>query len=57
MHNTTPKAQWEKVYEEKAPEAVSWYQPHLDTSLALIERTGAGHDSEHSQKQLLFLRD
>jgi hypothetical protein len=57
MHNTTPKAQWEKVYEEKAPEAVSWYQPHLDTPLALIERTGAGHDSEHSQKQLLFLRD
>ena len=45
MQNTNPKAHWEKVYGEKAPEAVSWYRPHLDTSLALIERTGAGHDA------------
>jgi len=30
---------WETVYRTKAPEAVSWYAPHLDTSLALIERT------------------
>ena len=45
MHNTNPKGHWEKVYEEKAPEAVSWYRPHLDTSLALIERTGAGPDA------------
>jgi hypothetical protein len=29
---------WEKVYREKAPEAVSWYRPHLETSLELIER-------------------
>jgi SAM-dependent methyltransferase len=29
---------WEKVYLEKAPEAVSWYRPHLETSLELIER-------------------
>ena len=29
---------WEKVYTEKAPTAVSWYRPHLETSLALIER-------------------
>jgi hypothetical protein len=35
MHNTNPKAHWEKVYTEKAPEAVSWYRPHFDTSLAL----------------------
>lgn len=32
------KAHWERVYTTKAPEAVSWYRRHLDTSLALIER-------------------
>jgi len=29
---------WEKIYREKAPNAVSWYRPHLETSLALIEK-------------------
>jgi SAM-dependent methyltransferase len=29
---------WEKIYKEKAPDAVSWYRPHLETSLALIEK-------------------
>ena len=28
---------WESVYRTKAPDAVSWYRPHLDRSLALIE--------------------
>jgi len=32
------KAHWEKVYTTKAPDAVSWYRRHLETSLALIER-------------------
>ena len=32
------KAHWEKVYQTKAPDAVSWYAPHLDTSLKLIEQ-------------------
>jgi SAM-dependent methyltransferase len=32
---------WEKIYTEKAPDAVSWYRPHLETSLALIERASA----------------
>ena len=32
------RAHWEKIYSEKAPNAVSWYRPHLETSLALIER-------------------
>jgi SAM-dependent methyltransferase len=32
------KTHWEKVYTAKAPEAVSWYCAHLETSLALIER-------------------
>jgi ubiquinone/menaquinone biosynthesis C-methylase UbiE len=30
---------WEKIYREKAPDAVSWYRPHLETSLALIEKS------------------
>jgi 2-polyprenyl-3-methyl-5-hydroxy-6-metoxy-1,4-benzoquinol methylase len=29
---------WERIYAEKAPDAVSWYRPHLETSLALIEQ-------------------
>lgn len=32
------KTHWEKVYTTKEPEAVSWYRPHLETSLALVER-------------------
>lgn len=30
------KQHWEKVYETKAADAVSWYQPHLEKSLQLI---------------------
>jgi SAM-dependent methyltransferase len=29
---------WEKVYATKRPETVSWYRPHLETSLTLIDR-------------------
>jgi 16S rRNA A1518/A1519 N6-dimethyltransferase RsmA/KsgA/DIM1 with predicted DNA glycosylase/AP lyase activity len=29
---------WEKIYREKAPDAVSWYRAHLETSIALIEK-------------------
>ena len=29
---------WEKIYTGKAPDAVSWYTPHLETSLELIGR-------------------
>lgn len=29
---------WESIYGTKAPDAVSWYRPHLDVSLGLIER-------------------
>jgi len=28
---------WERIYTQKAPDEVSWYRPHLETSLALIE--------------------
>jgi ubiquinone/menaquinone biosynthesis C-methylase UbiE len=36
------KSHWEQVYQTKAPDAVSWYAPHLDTSLKLIQQ--AAHD-------------
>jgi len=36
------KTHWEKVYTTKATDQVSWYRPHLETSLALIDRTAAG---------------
>src|SRR5258707_13221914 len=39
------KTHWKKVYLTKAPEAVSWYRPHLETSLALIERAAAGYSA------------
>jgi 2-polyprenyl-3-methyl-5-hydroxy-6-metoxy-1,4-benzoquinol methylase len=29
---------WEKIYREKASDAVSWYRPHLEMSLDLIEK-------------------
>jgi hypothetical protein len=35
------KTHWEKVYQAKAPNAVSSYKPHLEISLNLIERTSA----------------
>src|SRR5689334_16586134 len=40
-----PKAHWEKVYTGKAPDQVSWYRPHLETSLALIERAAASNSA------------
>ena len=39
------KTHWEKIYKTKAPDAVSWYRSHLETSLALIERTATGPSS------------
>jgi 2-polyprenyl-3-methyl-5-hydroxy-6-metoxy-1,4-benzoquinol methylase len=32
---------WEKIYSEKAPNAVSWYRAHLETSLELIGRVAS----------------
>ena len=34
------KEHWERVYSTKSTDAVSWYQPHADHSLQLIEATG-----------------
>ena len=33
----TIKAHWENVYQTKAVDEVSWYRPHLEVSLRLIE--------------------
>jgi SAM-dependent methyltransferase len=35
------RAHWDSIYSEKAPDGVSWYRPHLETSLTLIERATA----------------
>lgn len=32
------KTHWENVYTNNAPESVSWYRAHLETSLALVGR-------------------
>jgi 2-polyprenyl-3-methyl-5-hydroxy-6-metoxy-1,4-benzoquinol methylase len=36
------KTHWEKVYAAKTPDQISWYRPHLDVSLSLIERAAGG---------------
>ena len=33
------RTHWEKIYTTKAPDQVSWYRRHLETSLALIMRS------------------
>ena len=37
------QAHWENIYGTKAADAVSWYRPHLEKSLGLIERAAHGH--------------
>jgi hypothetical protein len=39
------KTHWTTIYVNKAPDAVSWYRPHLDTSLELIERVANGRSA------------
>ena len=36
---------WERIYGTKASDAVSWYRPHLETSLQLITRAAAQHSA------------
>jgi SAM-dependent methyltransferase len=38
------QSHWEHIYGTKAPDRVSWFRPHLETSLALIERVTCDHD-------------
>ena len=39
------KSHWENVYATKAPDTVSWYRPHLETSLTLIEKVAPGRSA------------
>ena len=32
------RSHWENVYSTKAPEDVSWYRPHLEKSIEIIEK-------------------
>lgn len=36
---------WNRVYQSKSPDAVSWYRPHLETSLALVDRAALPPDA------------
>ena len=38
----TYKTHWETVYTTKTPDQVGWYEPHLQTSLAMIAKAGVG---------------
>ena len=40
-----PKAHWERVYQTKTANQVSWYRPHLDVSLDLITKTVTDRDA------------
>jgi SAM-dependent methyltransferase len=44
MTTFDPKAHWERVYAERAPSEVSWYQRAPALSLALVERSGVAKD-------------
>jgi len=41
-----PKSHWEKVYRTKQPNEVSWYRPHLEISLRLIEEATPTRDAQ-----------
>src|SRR5262245_39172948 len=45
MVTPNPKEHWEKVYRTKQPTEVSWYRPHLEISLELIEEAVSNHDA------------
>lgn len=39
------ESHWEKIYAEKDPKAVSWFRPHLETSLEIIGRLAPGRET------------
>ena len=45
MDTSERRSHWDSVYEARAPEEVSWFQPSPDRSLALIERAGVAKDA------------
>ena len=40
MTPTDPTGHWQDVYRNKASDSVSWFRPHLETSLELLEGAG-----------------
>jgi len=40
------KSHWEKVYRTKRPNEVSWYRPHLEISLQLIEDAAPNRNAQ-----------
>lgn len=40
----TPTMHWDDVYRRKRPDEVSWYRPHLEVSLGLIEKAAPRRD-------------
>jgi len=40
-----PQAHWQDVYQRKAADSVSWYRPHLETSLRLLGQVGLSSTS------------
>lgn len=38
MAQASTREHWDRIYSAKAHDQVSWFRPHLETSLALIER-------------------
>ena len=43
--NTDRRSHWQRVYQTKDAETVSWYRPQLDTSLELLELAGLSPES------------
>jgi SAM-dependent methyltransferase len=41
--NANAQTHWDTVYKTKAPDAVSWYRPHLETSFDLIRKVAPDH--------------
>ena len=39
------QAHWQKVYRTRTADSVSWYRPHLDVSIELLELAGLSADS------------
>jgi len=40
-----PRSHWDTVYRTRRPDQVSWYRPHLETSLRLIEHAAPSRDA------------
>ena len=44
--SNTVNVHWQTLYRTKAPTQLSWYQPHLTTSLRLLAMTGVGLEGQ-----------